>query len=240
MKTTIKACIVTIALLAGINMNAQISPLKFGIKAGANLSNLGGDIDDTSSKAGFNAGITIDLSLPATSLYISTGLEFTTKGAKFDMNDELSGVDVTFKDCKINASYLQVPIHLGYKVKIAPLTSINFHAGPYFAYGIGGKVKLGDDMKVSYNGTTQTVNIKEFIKEYESQTGDEIDIETENDTFSDDGFKRFDFGIGIGAGVEISKIGIGIGYDFGLSNVSQDSDFKVRNRNGYVSVGLKF
>lgn len=39
--------------------------------------------------------------------------------------------------------YLQLPAHLGYKFELAPNVKLVANAGPYVAYGIGGKAKGG-------------------------------------------------------------------------------------------------
>lgn len=197
MKNYFKLFFTAAILLVSVNSYAQL-PISLGIKGGVNLSNLGGDIDDTKAKAGFNAGLVMDIDIPLTSFGVTTGLELTTKGAKIDEE----GIDAN-----MNAVYLQLPIHANYKLSVAPATKVIFHAGPYFAYGVGGKSK--------FNG------------------------EKEN-TFSKDGFDKFDFGLGVGAGLQVWKFGVDLGWDFGLKNISGDSDVKVRNQNAYLSFSYRF
>lgn len=136
MKNYFKLFLTAAILLFSVNSYALL-PVSLGVKGGVNLSNFSGDLDDTKSKAGFNAGLTLDVDIPLTSFGITTGLELTTKGAKIDKKYFEDGKDATF-----NAMYLQVPIHANYKLSIAPTTKIVFHAGPYLAYGIGGKTKV--------------------------------------------------------------------------------------------------
>lgn len=202
MKNYLKVFVTAAVLLFSVNSYALL-PVSLGIKGGVNLSNVGGDLDHTSSKVGFNAGLIVDIDLPVTSLGITTGIEFTTKGTKIDKKHLID----TDEDAKFNAMYLQLPVHANYKLSVAPATKVVFHAGPYFAYGIGGKTKIDGD---------------------------------KYDTFDDDGFKKFDFGLGIGAGVQIWKFGVDLGWDFGLTDVSDMSDVSVKNRNGYLSVSYRF
>lgn len=131
MKNFIKISFVTLALLLATNTNAQLLPISMGIKGGVNLSNV--NTEATKSKAGYNAGLTLDVNLPA-NLAIMSGLELTTKGAKFKNIDG-----------SINAMYLQLPVHLGYRVKLVPGVSAHFDLGPYFAQGIGGKIKAAGE-----------------------------------------------------------------------------------------------
>ena len=194
---TIKAILLAIAVMVSIGASAQL-PFSIGIKGGANLSNLSGDLKDTSSRGGFNAGLFARLSIPMTGFYVASGAEITTKGAKY--KDE--GLEI-----KANPMYLQIPLHVGYKISLIPTTRLLIHAGPYWAYGLSGKVKA---------------------------EGEKIDF------FSDDFCKKNDFGLGVGLGAEFWKFGVDVGYDFGLTNISQNSDFKVNNRNAYLSFSYRF
>jgi len=207
---TIKAILFSVIILFSLNATAQDIPLRFGVKAGANLSTFTGDLDDLDAKFGFNIGVTVDYSITE-NIYLSSGLEFTNKGAKAEY--DFRPVDGDKYDVTMTANYLQLPIHIGYKLPISEGVIINFHGGPYLAYGIGGKTKF----------------------EYGNKT------EKEN-TFGDDGFKRFDFGLGLGAGVEFGNINVGLGYDFGLVNIADDDDddISVKNGNAYLTVGYKF
>lgn len=242
---TIKIILFTAAFLIGINTNAQFNPISFGIKGGMNLSTYAGDLDGTKSKVGFHAGLTMDINLPS-NFYIGSGLEFTTKGFK-DYELFKSGNVKATLDGSGNAMYLQIPVHLGYKIDVAPSTKIVFHAGPYFAYGIGGKMQF-DKVTLKEGSNSVTIGFNELFDMLE-EAGYEIDgeitqsdideLSKKHDTFGDDGMKRFDVGIGVGAGVEIWKFTAGIGYDFGLSDIGREG-IKVNNRNGYISVGYKF
>lgn len=109
-------------------VNAQLLPVSLGIKGGYNTSTMSGD--DRKSKSGFNAGLTLDVKLPA-SLAIYSGIEVTSKGMKTKNTD-----------ASLNATYLQIPIHLGYRINTIPGLGLHFSFGPYFSQGIGGKFKF--------------------------------------------------------------------------------------------------
>jgi len=213
MKTIIKTVLIAVALFIGLSANAQDKPVSFGVKAGMNLSNIGGDANGTDAKIGFVGGITLDYALTS-DVYLMTGLEFSMKGSKIaeGFDDEVGKIDL-----KLNLSYLQLPIHVGYKLAITETTKINFHAGPYVAYGIDGK------WKASASGVSESIDA----------FGDEALEEALK-------LKRFDFGLGLGAGVEFGKFGVGLGYDFGLMNICDETGIKVRNMNGYLTLGYKF
>lgn len=100
---------------------------------------------------------------------------------------------------------------------MTPGTRIVFHAGPYVAYGVGGKSKL----KVS-SGSSST----------ESEG---VNVFGENKML-----KPFDAGLGLGVGAEFSRFLVDVGWDMGLVNISNSSSGNVKNQNAYLSVGYKF
>ncbi len=179
-------------------VNAQEKTVTFGVKAGANLATIGGDLDGARHTFKYQAGITVDILL-VDHLYILTGLDFQTKGAKFKL---ASRVEV-----KYSPMYLQLPATLGYKFDLGSDIRLVVNAGPYLSYGIGGKAKSdGESLKL----------------------------------FGDNIFKRLDYGVIGSGGVEFGRFSVSGGYDLGLRNISHAKGAKTRNRNAYLTVGVKF
>lgn len=210
--------IVLMAVLA-INVSAQGLP-RFGVEAGVNLSNSSWDVDplDKKARVGFQVGITLDYAF-TDEWSLQSGLAFTTKGAKVE-GEYIEGGDVMVNGkVTVNQSYLQLPVYAAYKIEVVPGTKIVFNAGPYLAYGVGGKTKF--DGSISIPG------------EAASGIG-------EADTFGDDGFlNRFDFGLGAGVGAEFGNIVATIRYELGLVNVGKD-DLDYKNRNASLTLGYRF
>lgn len=132
-----KMRLTTVAIIAVLaisitQVKAQEKPVTFGVKAGVNLSNFGGDIKDTKSVFKYQVGFTTDIAL-LKNLYILTGLDFQVKGSKNKLKSA--------GDIKYNPMYLSIPAHLGYKFELSSGSKLVIDAGPYIAYGIGGKVK---------------------------------------------------------------------------------------------------
>lgn len=206
----------TLLTLAFNEVNAQQSDdLKFGVIGGLNLSNM----TNLSSKASFHFGLKAEKSI-SENVYIDGSILYSAKGAKLDLGD--------FGSNKINANYIEVPVHIGYKYQLESDLSLLGSIGPYFAYGIGGKME---------------------IEEPEGWYGDNFTT-SKYDTFSDDsGLKRFDVGLGFKAGVEYkNKYQFSVGYDFGLIdtyNVSQNEEDiditgEVKNNNLRFSLSYMF
>lgn len=124
--------VITVLTIGATQVKAQEKPVTFGVKAGVNLSTFGGDMKNTKSTFKYQVGITADIAL-TNNLYVLTGLDFQTKGSKYSPKSA--------PNIKYNPMYLSIPAHLGYKFELLPGTKLVINAGPYIAYGIGGKAK---------------------------------------------------------------------------------------------------
>ena len=219
-------------LLPGFTLSAQNATFEFGLKGGLNLSSLSLNNDNLPNhnvKTGVNVGFTANYNF-SKKLFLQSGISFTTKGTKiegeaplgFDYRILSSGREAFMKS---NQRYLQAPVYLGYKIDLMPGAKLVLNAGPYFAYGIGGKTQLTGD--IIY--------------------GDMIDYSTiEEKTFDSRGLKRFDFGVGTGIGVEFGRTILGLNYELGLKDIGPTGDpyfpfyrNSYKNRNGSLTLEYK-
>lgn len=186
--------------------------LNLGVKGGVNMSNFYGDeLSDKNAKIGFHIGLAADYEFMYNHA-VQTGLFFTTKGSKYTASLGEASAELT-----LNPMYLQLPVHYAYKLDVSPGTRLVFHAGPYLAYGVGGKTKVKGSL---------------------GELSREIDDEN---VFGDDNLlKPFDAGLGIGVGAEFGPIILDLGWDMGLVNVARADNGKIKNQNAYLSVGYKF
>ncbi len=191
--------------------NAQ-DKIQFGVRAGMNINSLSeGELD---SRIGYHVGAVMDWNV-AKNLYVQPGLFFTTRGAKSESKFEEEGIQVS-EETKYNLNYLQIPISVSYRFPVSKQFKIDVNAGPYFAMGIGGKVK----------------------SEYSAAGQSEKE---EGDIFGDKGdCKRFDAGLRVGAGVHIQKFSVGLIYDLGLANIAKGEGGKLKNGSFQISLGYNF
>lgn len=218
MKTIYKFSAIALMSVLALNVSAQGLP-KFGVEAGVNLSNSSWDVDplDKKAKVGFQVGITADYAFTE-EWHLQSGLSFTTKGGKIEGRLVEDGSMFDGK-ITVNQSYLQLPIYAAYKLEVVPGTKIVFNAGPYLAYGIGGKTKVSGDVAILDQVATGSGKV---------------------DTFGSDGMlNRFDFGLGAGVGAEFGNIVATIRYELGLTNVGKD-DLDYKNRNAALTLGYRF
>ena len=194
--------------------------VQFGIRAGINFANASckedGDKVSLDARTTFHVGVIADIPLMQ-SLYVQTGLYLQNKGAKY----EESGDGWRVKD-EYKPMYLQIPLLASYRYDFSDDVQLQFNVGPYFAYGIGGKVKSSEE----FDGDTDSWEIDFF--------GDKDDEESM-------GNKRFDCGLQVGGGLTFAKkYYIGVAYEFGFGNISKWDDTTIKNKNLMVSLGYNF
>lgn len=199
MKILLKISLLAMTLVFATATNAQLLPVSLGLKGGINKSSYTPESYD--NKSGYNVGLTLDLNLPA-GFGIFTGLDLMTKGA-----------EINETSYKLDAMYLQLPVHLGYRLRLLPGLRAHFGVGPYVAYGIGGKTKLTD--------------------------GSEVDTFEKDGT----NLEKLDWGVGAHVGVVLlGRIQVRAGYDMGLVDVAPKgfSTEKLKNETFYLSAGVMF
>lgn len=144
-KTTVS--LLALLLLGGVSAHAQ--GLRFGLKAGANLSNLAGDLtngDQYENKLGFHGGAMLNIGLLDDGfLSVQPEVLFSQKGFQF-ADTEFNLLGNKFKsEGERTYNYLDIPVLL--KVKAS---SVYFEAGPQYSY----LLKVKDDSRSSLNGNT--------------------------------------------------------------------------------------
>ncbi len=232
-------------------------PVTYGVRAGMNVSNMKysskytdkmgawynySESGTANARVGYNLGAIVDIPVFKQYLYVQPGLYFTRKGYKYSENN----YGDSYKE-SMNPTYLEIPILISgrYYVGKKKNAQLQVNFGPYFAVGLGGKMKI-EETEGKYKDKYE---YKMFAKAkdgyYDERKGEYIDG---NDNL---GFKRFDAGLSIGAGVLLYKhYFVGFQYEFGLVNMlssdyqynDYDEEYKnsLKNRNFMLSVGYNF
>lgn len=114
-----------------------------------------------------------------------------------------------------NANYIEVPVMFSYYITLSKPHYLVLSAGPYAAWGVGGKTKTRGD-------TGQSGAARFF---YSHSTFDLADM------------NRFDAGVSVAVGYELNrKFNAGVGADFGLTHVN---DAGKKNVSMVLSVAYK-
>lgn len=124
-----KIMLTAVAVMAFAFSNAQET--RFGVKAGANLSNFSGDVEDTKSLFGFHVGGFAEFKL-SDKFAIQPELLFSTQGAK----SEESGDGFKVEN-KSNLSYINVPVMAKYYI----VEKFSVEAGPQIGFLVSAKEK---------------------------------------------------------------------------------------------------
>lgn len=150
---------------------AGFSQVKWDARVGMNFSNVT-KADNTKALPGFQLGVGMDYGF-SENWSLQSGLMISSKGYKYDYKDEYYN-----ESYKARPIYLDIPILAAYKFNISDNTKFVINAGPYLAFGLGGKCKYdeGGDYKL-----------------FKGEDGDDAEM------------KRFDLGIQYGIGLEIGE-----------------------------------
>ncbi len=148
MKKLILGLAVTAGTLAFAQQTTSTSSATFGIKGGMNVSSLsnGGDLSDSKSKIGFNAGVFANIPL-ASSFSVQPEVIYNDLGSK--VTREYNVLGNTYKDeYSRNLGYVAVPVMFQYNAT----PDFYFEAGPEFGF----LVSANDKFKSSTNNNTSS------------------------------------------------------------------------------------
>lgn len=212
----------------------RVQGVGFGVRAGLNVSAISGQYSsseslDLKARAGFQVGGVADIQI-FNGFYVQPGLFLTTRGARYKDSYVEDDYKEEYKE-SYRPLYLQVPVLASFRIDVSPSVGLQVNVGPYFAVGLGGKVK--EIYTETDGGQTDT---EKYDYPFFGKSSDD------KDRF---GAKRFDMGLSFGAGVTIlSHYYIGLQYDLGLVNMVHKTewgkDTKMHNGNFAVHVGYNF
>jgi len=206
-----KKVFLTVAAIFAMGV-ANAQEIKFGVKAGLNLSTLTGDAEDAKSLLGFHVGGLAEFKI-TDKFSVQPELLFSLQGAKteYDYND---GFNSASAEEKLRLGYINVPVMA--KFYVAP--GFSLEAGPQVGFNVTAKNHY--DYRFTEFGETVTESGKDDYK---------------------DAVETVDFAMNFGAGYEFTQnVFVQARYSLGLTNIAKDSDADVKNGVLQVSVGYKF
>ncbi len=148
---------------------AQAQTASFGIRGGANITNLSGDLQNEDlfkNKIGFHAGATLNFPVIGNFLSIQPELLYSVKGFKYDEKvPVLLGLgNPGYREGHVNYNYLDLPVLA--RIKAGPLY---FEAGPQVAYllSVSNEVKTYNSNGTLVSETTRQKS-KEGLSDFEA------------------------------------------------------------------------
>lgn len=211
-----KRFFITMAVAMATIFTAQAQELKFGARAGLNLSTtsfkssgteagVSYTVDvETGFKAGFHIGAFTELGL-SEKLFLEAGLAYSQQGATLKSAKVIAGGHTEKQDFKgdsyVTMGFINLPVWLKYDIMgFRPKVGLN--AG----YQLDATLKL--------NGEKHTERIKE---------------------------NTFDFGLGVGLEYNLPMgVFFDANFNLGLVNLAEDKNTTVKNRTFQIGVGYKF
>jgi opacity protein-like surface antigen len=145
-----KIMLTAAAVMAFAFSNAQET--RFGVKGGINLHTITGDVEDASSKVGFQIGGFAEFKL-SDKFAIQPEILFSAQGAKSEWSEEgISGED------KLNLGYLNIPV----MAKFYVAEKFSLEAGPQIGFLLSAKSKS----EATFDGETysEDVDVKDSFE----------------------------------------------------------------------------
>lgn len=206
---------IAIVIILGFGQLMTAQDIKFGAKAGLNLANMSGDVEDNSMKVAFHLGGMAEIKISET-FAVQPELLYSAQGAKFS-------------DGTLSLNYLALPVIAKYAVT----ENFSLEAGPQFGYLLSAKAK--DTFDDNGGGTIEASAKSSANTNAQTIQASSRDIK--------ENFKSFDLGFALGASYLLNNgMNVGVRYIMGLSDTpkNDDDDFKYKNSVFQLSIGYFF
>ena len=131
MKRIFSLALIAFSVFSSVSARAD-EPLKFGLKAGLNVSDFhfSSDVFDKTNQAGWFFGPTVKFTLPVIGLGMDASVLYDYRSAKLDYESEKKTV---------KQQQIAVPVNVRYAIGLGSTANIFFFAGPQVAFNVGGK-----------------------------------------------------------------------------------------------------
>lgn len=206
-------------LLTTLLTKLYAQEMKWGVKAGYNMSTFKSDIDGEKYLPGYHFGATLEIKV-SEKLSAQPELFYSLEGAKLKIEEFLDVNNGFSIDSKLKLGYIQLPIMLKYYA----FDKFSVELGPQIGYLITAKNDYTST--IALNGITATESDTEDVK-------------------SD--FKSINLALKFGLGYELkNKMFFQARYTYGASDINKNSDdekainTKATNQGLQFSVGYKF
>ena len=206
-------------------MTSQAQDVKFGAKAGLNMSTLTGDAEDAKMMIGAHLGGFAEIKL-SDKFAFQPELLYSMQGAKTESSYSETDFGYTYietEETKLKLGYLNLPL----MAKYFATDKLYLEAGPQVGFLVSAKYD-SDYSYVVIDDSDGSI----FDSESGSESGDYKDF-----------VKSVDFGFNFGLGYEFTEnMFAGARYNLGLSDINDvnGSDAKIGNGVFQLSFGYKF
>lgn len=213
-----------IALLLGLSTSICYSQVKINVQAGTGLTGITKN-ENYNANFGYRFGLGVEFPINRT-WSLLTGLQFLNRSYSFDEGatqilhvPSVTGLEKLYHcsfNSKINALYLQIPLKMAFYLPFDSQCGLQFSAGPYIAYGIGGKSSLNWLL-----ATSESINTDD-LTEGSPNTSLEQGKESHKTFSKDGGLKRLDIGLSLGVDFKYKRFFAGIGAEYGFLPIDKE------------------
>lgn len=190
--------------------HSQDTGIRFGVKAGPNLSTLTGDLDDTNVTGGLHVGVLAEVKFNA-NWGLQPELLFSMQGAQSDLYYNSDDDDFFYESEKLALNYLNLPVVVKYY--FSGVRGLSVAAGPQIGFLLSAKYEFN-----SYDDgfDSDDDDVKDWFKstDFSLTAGAEYEFK----------FKLF----------------VSVRGNLGLSNISENDDVKIHNNVIQLSAGYRF
>ena len=148
-----KKFITLVVLVAAMTLTAQAQGIKFGVKAGLNITKMSfnKDLFNSDNKTGFFVGPSLKISLPVgfgvdiAALYDERSADVNSDGQRatvmaFSEDRTSEGGSNGNGNETIKQKSLQIPLNLRYNIGLSSMAGLYLAAGPQFGFPVSDKV----------------------------------------------------------------------------------------------------
>jgi len=217
-----KKLIFTLFIVMGFLVEVEAQEIKYGIKAGVNMSDWHGDANaaltdllgitkvlETKSNIGYHAGAYMTIPV-GDRFFVEPAVMYSKKGMRLTE----SFLDNSFFNLEgelaVNSHYIDIPVVAKYMIT----PGLHVYAGPQVSYLASNRLKA-----------------KAGILGFNVSEGFDINS----------GFRSVDVGLTGGIGYQLANgLNISAGYDHGLTSLDENNFFNAYNRVVKASVGITF
>lgn len=179
--------------------------LRFGVKAGANISGLSGTdaktiLNDVKNATGYQVGVLLQvpvgkiLTVQPEVLFSAKGAELSNDGASSAL--KLTGLDIP-TSLNVKTSYLEVPINIQAGLRLGRLARVYGEVSPYLSLLVGDEMKGNEEFYDAYKKTLNGIKDGAYP------------------------LSKWDYGVGIGVGAEVLFMQLAVKYDFGMGSAKE-------------------
>lgn len=204
---------VVVCMAMAANAQGFFSDVTYVARAGVDVATVTGKDpvlnNKFDSRIGFYVGGEIQKPIITDGMYVGAGLGLKTKGYKYDKSGNKQDENLTA---------LEIPVNLGYNIRLAEDFKFNVHGGLFIDYALFGK-------------TTRTGLDDVKLGDY-----------TDNTNGLYDEYSKFGWGLAVGGGIWYKQFNLDVNFQFGMNKPAEmpAPRGKLDNKYNQVAVTLGY